>query len=204
MIWLDVYWYTYRVWLRVFTYWSQFFIHFVYYLFKFFCTICVPHTCTVGLLIKEPTFLNIRWSPGQVYMQGTGLVTKMTPKYRQPDYFVDTECSFRFMTQPVLFLKPPVWRLLSVDGQIWCRLWLLIFVLFITSSPISFVYRQAFNLRRSRSQSQMYLVSSCSCLCPIQWSRVLSREWRYSWSIANFAVWPAWTYSESSLTSQWW
>ena len=28
----------------------------------------------------------------------------------------------------------------------------------------------------------MFLVSSCSCLCPIHWSQVLSREWRCSWS----------------------
>ena len=44
----------------------------------------------------------------------------------------------------------------------------------------------------------MFLVSSCSCLCPIQWSHVLSREWRcgrssadrrcsdYIWVIDNF------------------
>ena len=31
----------------------------------------------------------------------------------------------------------------------------------------------------------MLLVSSCSCLCPIHWSQVLSREWRYSWSSAD-------------------
>ena len=31
----------------------------------------------------------------------------------------------------------------------------------------------------------MFLVSSCSCLCPIQWSQVLSREWRCSWSSAD-------------------
>ena len=31
----------------------------------------------------------------------------------------------------------------------------------------------------------MFLVSSCSCLCPIHWSHVLSREWRYSWSSAD-------------------
>ena len=30
----------------------------------------------------------------------------------------------------------------------------------------------------------MFLASSCSCLCPIQWSQVLSREWRCSWSSA--------------------
>ena len=31
----------------------------------------------------------------------------------------------------------------------------------------------------------MSLVSSCSCLCPIHWSQVLSREWRCSWSSAD-------------------
>ena len=30
----------------------------------------------------------------------------------------------------------------------------------------------------------MSLVSSCSCLCPIHWSQVLSQEWRCSWSSA--------------------
>ena len=28
----------------------------------------------------------------------------------------------------------------------------------------------------------MILVSCCSCLCPINWSQVLNREWRCSWS----------------------
>ena len=28
----------------------------------------------------------------------------------------------------------------------------------------------------------MIPVSSCSCLCPIHWSQMLSREWRCSWS----------------------
>ena len=31
----------------------------------------------------------------------------------------------------------------------------------------------------------MFLVSSCSCLCPIQRSQLLSREWRCSWSNAD-------------------
>ena len=31
----------------------------------------------------------------------------------------------------------------------------------------------------------MFLVSSCSCLCAIHWSHVLSREWRCSWSSAD-------------------
>ena len=31
----------------------------------------------------------------------------------------------------------------------------------------------------------MILVSSCSCLCPIHWSQVLSREWRRSQSSAD-------------------
>ena len=31
----------------------------------------------------------------------------------------------------------------------------------------------------------MFLVSSSSCLCPIQWGQVISQEWRCSWSSAN-------------------
>ena len=31
----------------------------------------------------------------------------------------------------------------------------------------------------------MFLVSSCSCLCSIHWSQVLSRKWRCSWSSAD-------------------
>ena len=31
----------------------------------------------------------------------------------------------------------------------------------------------------------MFLISSCSCLCPIQWSQVISWEWRCSWSNAG-------------------
>ena len=31
----------------------------------------------------------------------------------------------------------------------------------------------------------MFLVSPCSCLCSIQWSQVLSQEWRCSWSSAD-------------------
>ena len=27
--------------------------------------------------------------------------------------------------------------------------------------------------------------ASCSCLCPIHWSQMLSREWRFSWSSAD-------------------
>ena len=31
----------------------------------------------------------------------------------------------------------------------------------------------------------MILISYCSCLCPIHWSQVWSREWRCSWSSAD-------------------
>ena len=31
----------------------------------------------------------------------------------------------------------------------------------------------------------MFLISFCSCLCPIHWSQVLSQEWRCSWSSAD-------------------
>ena len=31
----------------------------------------------------------------------------------------------------------------------------------------------------------MFLISSCSCLCPIYWSQLLSRKWRCSWRSAD-------------------
>ena len=34
----------------------------------------------------------------------------------------------------------------------------------------------------SIAKTQMFLISSCSCLCPIHWSQVLCREWRCSWN----------------------
>ena len=34
-------------------------------------------------------------------------------------------------------------------------------------------------------KTEMFLVSPCSCLCPIHWSQVLSREWRCTWSSAG-------------------
>ena len=47
------------------------------------------------------------------------------------------------------------------------------------------MYRQISNISHTKSQTLMFLVSSCSCLCPIYWSQVLSREWRCSWSSAD-------------------
>ena len=52
----------------------------------------------------------------------------------------------------------------------------------------------------------MFLVSSCSCLCPFHWSQVLTREWRcsrssadrrssnYIWEIINFIAYEGATY----------
>ena len=46
-------------------------------------------------------------------------------------------------------------------------------------------YRKVSNIRRTKSPNLNVLVSSCSCFCPIQWSQVLSRERRCSWSSAD-------------------
>ena len=47
-------------------------------------------------------------------------------------------------------------------------------------------YRQLSNIRRTKSPNlHIFLVLSCSCLCPIHWSQVLSREWRCSWNSAE-------------------
>ena len=34
----------------------------------------------------------------------------------------------------------------------------------------------------SNPKAYTFIVSSFSCLCPIHWSQVFSREWRYGWS----------------------
>ena len=46
-------------------------------------------------------------------------------------------------------------------------------------------YRKFSNISRTKSQNLNVLVSSCSCLCPIYWSQVLSGEWRCSWRSAD-------------------
>ena len=69
-----------------------------------------------------------------------------------------------------------------------CKIWL--FLCMIHDKMVShnttskYIYRQFSNIRRTQSQN-MLLVSSCSCLCPIHWSQVLSWEWRCSWSSAD-------------------
>ena len=67
----------------------------------------------------------------------------------------------------------------------------------------------------------MFLIPSCSCLCPIHWSQVLSLEWKCSWSsgdrrcsnyiwvISKFIVYYGATYIRGLTVyqlplSQWW
>ena len=46
-------------------------------------------------------------------------------------------------------------------------------------------YRHISNIGAPNLKFSMFFVSSCSCLCPIHWSQVLSWEWRCSWSSAD-------------------
>ena len=43
-------------------------------------------------------------------------------------------------------------------------------------------YSQTSNILYIKSEKVKFLVSPCSCLCPRYWNKVLSREWRCSWS----------------------
>ena len=54
---------------------------------------------------------------------------------------------------------------------------------------------QTSNIGRNKSET-LFLVSSCSCLCSIFFSQVLSQEWRCSWSSAdsNLIAQPGATY----------
>ena len=55
-----------------------------------------------------------------------------------------------------------------------------------------YMYRRTPNISRTKSQNLNASLSSCSCLCPIHWNQVLSRERRYRrcsnyiWVINNF------------------
>ena len=46
-------------------------------------------------------------------------------------------------------------------------------------------YRQISIISRTKSLNLNVPVSSCSFLCPTNWSQVFSREWRCSWSSAD-------------------
>ena len=47
-------------------------------------------------------------------------------------------------------------------------------------------YRQTSKTsRKTSTKLKMFLVSSCSCNCPNNWSHVLSRQWRCSWGGAD-------------------
>ena len=39
-------------------------------------------------------------------------------------------------------------------------------------------YHYISNISRTKPQNLTFLVSSCSCFCPIHWSQVLSRKWK--------------------------
>ena len=47
------------------------------------------------------------------------------------------------------------------------------------------IYHETSNICAPNLNTKLFLVSSCSCICLIHWIRVLSREWRCSWSAAN-------------------
>ena len=46
----------------------------------------------------------------------------------------------------------------------------------------AFSYRKASSINRTKYQHLIFPVSSCNCICPIDLSQVLSRQWRCSWS----------------------
>ena len=67
-----------------------------------------------------------------------------------------------------------------------CLLW--VQSLFSVLASLLLCYKQyckISNIRITKSQNLIVSLSSCSCLCPIQWSQVLSREWKCSWSSAD-------------------
>ena len=48
-------------------------------------------------------------------------------------------------------------------------------------------YRQTYNITHTKSKLKVVIVSSCTRICPVHWSQVLSLEWRCRWSSADNA-----------------
>ena len=46
-------------------------------------------------------------------------------------------------------------------------------------------YHKTSNISCTKIPNLKWFPSCCTCLCPIHWSHVLSREWRCSWSSAD-------------------
>ena len=75
--------------------------------------------------------------------------------------------------------KPPICiRIATTDREQRIRVHISLEILCVS---VLVKYRQAYNTRSTKSK--VFLVSSCSCLCPIH--QVLSRKWRCSWSSAD-------------------
>ena len=90
----------------------------------------------------------------------------------EPDWFYSVFSNIVGVRQ--LANSLPILQFLSVSCQFgWCD-W------GITCHYCT--YRKVSNISSTKSQTSMILVSPCSCLCPIHWSQVFSREWRCSWS----------------------
>ena len=72
----------------------------------------------------------------------------------------------------------------SVKSLITDKVWVTILIDVVWLYNQIVLWRKISNIRRIKSPN-MFLISSCICLCAIHWCQVLSWEWRYSWSSAD-------------------
>ena len=45
-------------------------------------------------------------------------------------------------------------------------------------NEINWKYRKIHNIRLTKYKTEMFFISSCSCLCPVHWDQLLSQEWQ--------------------------
>ena len=92
-------------------------------------------------------------------------------------------------TQPkhiiVVMLHTRTWKQTQTPSFILTIAYSMTVIPLIATWNIIHSYNQTSSIRCTKSQNLMFLVSSCSCLCPNHWSQVLSWEWRCSWSSAT-------------------
>ena len=112
--------------------------------------------------------------PGQVTLYGRGVHSYVWANNFSLCYYYTICKSSKEIKLPPPKLKCLHLSLKSISFRLQCIVFTMIIVTAIIIKPLILV--------APNPKISMFLILSCSCLCPIHWSQVLSRERKYSWS----------------------
>ena len=142
---------------------------------------------TLGFLILGRCNLYIELGPWISKWQSYRCKSLMNPD----DYIYDSCCAF------IIFFVLSFWLIFPYLCGLLIWTWSN-----ISNHTSSFCSKQHYNrssvtnhdypsnlyYKRHQIPTQVCLVPSCNCLCPMHWSQVLSREWRRSLSSADRVI----------------